>query len=212
MDPYRNRLHASYTVCMIVVDVEASGTEPALHSIVSVGALDFENPSERFYGECRIWDGAHVMAEALTVNGFSESAIRDSSKMSEAELYDAFATFALRATDHTFAGQNPSFDRDFLNAAAKRGHRNWPFAHRTIDVHTLCWMHMVRRGITPPINHNRTRLNLDAILNYTGIASEPEPHNALTGALCHAEVISRLVYEKKLLPEFDAFPIPWLEK
>ena len=39
---------------------------------------------------------------------------------------------------------------------------------------------------------------------------EPKPHNALTGAKSHAEVISRLLYDKKLLPEFEQFEIPWL--
>jgi hypothetical protein len=27
--------------------------------------------------------------------------------------------------------------------------------------------------------------------------------------MCHAEVISRLLYDKKLLPEFDQYDIPW---
>ena len=52
-------------------------------------------------------------------------------------------------------------------------------------------------------------LDLDAPLEYCGIPSEPAPHNALTGALSHAEVISRLLYGRKLLPEFDEFEIPW---
>lgn len=195
---------------MIVLDIEASGTEPAIHSIVSVGALDFDNPERRFYMECQIWNGAHIMDEALKVNGFTEVDIRDASKKSESELCAAFTEFALKASDHTFAGQNPSFDRDFLHAAAKRAHADWPFAHRTIDTHTLCWMHMVKRGISVPIEHRRSRLNLDSILNYVGIPSEPEPHNALTGALCHAEVISRLLYDRSMLPEFADFNIPWI--
>ena len=66
---------------MLVVDVEASGTEAAKHSIVSIGALDFSNPSIRFYGECRIWEGAHVMPEALMVNGFSEEQIKESVRL-----------------------------------------------------------------------------------------------------------------------------------
>jgi DNA polymerase III epsilon subunit-like protein len=114
--------------------------------------------------------------------------------------------------DTTFAGQNVSFDRDFLRAAAIRaGHTDWPFAHRTIDTHTLCWMHMVKRGMTPPIDPEKhhSALNLDAVLNYCGIPEEPTPHNALTGAKSHAEVISRLLYGKKLLPEFEKFEIPW---
>lgn len=70
---------------------------------------------------------------------------------------------------------------------------------------------MVKRDITPPFDeqHKRSALNLDAILNYCGIPAEPEPHNALTGALCHAEVTMRLLYNQQLLPEFQQYPLVW---
>lgn len=198
---------------MLVVDVEASGTEAHKHSIVSVGALDLGNPTNRFYAECRVWDGAHIMDEALKVNGFTREQITDPKKQSEADLVHAFVEWSESVENRTFAGQNVSFDRDFLKYAAERaGHTSWPFAHRTIDTHTLCYMHIVRRGQQPPLMHNRSALNLDAVLNYCGIPAEPEPHNALTGALCHAEVISRLLFDRKLLPEFMQYEIPWKQK
>lgn len=195
---------------MIVVDVEASGTEAHRHSIVSVGALDFANPSNRYYEECRIWDGAHVMDEALAVNGFTKEQITDPTKQNEADLTHSFLHWSESVPDRTLAGQNVSFDRDFLKYAAERaGHTDWPFAYRTIDTHTLCYMHMIERGIQPPLRNHRSALNLDAVMNYCGIPEEPNPHNALTGALSHAEVISRLLYGRKLLPEFREFEIPW---
>lgn len=197
---------------MLVVDVEASGVNYEKNSIVSVGALDLDNPQDQLYLECRVWDGAHINEEALQVNGFTEAELLDPNKMTEADLGHQFIEWALRKSERTLAGQNVSFDRDFLRAAADRaGHTNWPFAHRTIDTHTLCYMHMVKQGIVPPVDpvHHRSALNLDAVLNYCGIPDEPEPHNALTGAKSHAEVISRLLYDKKLLPAFEQFPIPW---
>jgi len=198
---------------MIVIDIEASGTEYAKHSIVSIGALDFDNPTNRFYEECRIWDGAHFMEEALAVNGFTEAQITDESKKSEGEIVRMFLEWSQHMGDRTLAGQNVSFDRDFLKAACEREGLSWDLAHRTIDTHTLCYMHMVKRGIPPPIDpeHRRSALNLDAVLNYCGIADEPEPHNALTGAFSHAEVISRLLYDKKLLSEFEQYDISWLK-
>lgn len=195
---------------MLIVDVESSGTDYAKHSILSIGALDLANPQNQFYDECRIWDGAHISAEALEVNGSTEAEITDPAKKSEAEIVKAFIAWALDLEERTFAGQNPSFDRDFLKAGAERaGHTDWPFAHRTIDSHTLCYMHMVKRGLVPPVANHRSALNLDAVLNYCGIPEEPKPHNALTGAMSHAEVISRLLYDRKLLPEFDRYSIPW---
>ena len=195
---------------MLVVDVEASGTDEYKHSIVSVGALDLANPTNRFYEECRVWDGAHIMDEAMAVNGFSKEEVTDPKKQSEADLIHAFLHWSDGLTERTLAGQNVSFDRDFLKAAAERaGHTDWQFAFRTIDTHTLAYMHMVEHGLQPPVAHKRSALNLDAVLNYCGIPEEPRPHNALTGALSHAEVIARLLYGRKLLPEFAQYEIPW---
>lgn len=197
---------------MLVIDTECSGMSPERDSILSIGALDLKNPENRFYGECRIWDGAHINDEALEVNGFTEEQARDPKKKSESELVEEFLQWSQQLDDRTLAGQNPSFDRDFLRAAAARVHLPWDLAHRTLDTHTICYMHMVKQGLQPPLDneHRRSSLDLDAILNYCGIPDEPTPHNALTGALSHAEVISRLLYDKKLLPEFSAFEIPWI--
>lgn len=196
---------------MIVIDIEASGTNYAKHSIVSLGALDIDNPTNRFYGECRIWEGAHVNPESLAINDMTEADITNPDKITEGELVRQFMEWSQHMADRTLAGQNVSFDRDFLKAACEREGLPWELAHRTIDTHSLCYMHMVHRGITPPLDaqHKRTALNMDAVLNYCGIPEEPDPHNALTGALCHAEIIARLLYGKKLLPEFEQYDIPW---
>jgi DNA polymerase III epsilon subunit-like protein len=212
---------------MLVVDVESSGLVASVHSILSVGAFDIEKPEVRFYKECRVWDGAHVSKEALEVNGFTEDECRtgrmyrvpgaekgiETEAITEAELITQFLEWSQQLGDRTIAGQNPSFDRDMLRAAALRAGLSWDLAHRTIDSHTLCFMHMVKRAVVPPLDkqHRRSALDLDAVLVYCGIPAEPEPHNALTGALCHGEVISRLLYDTKLLPEFTQFDIPWLK-
>jgi hypothetical protein len=190
-----------------------TGLEPTLHSILSVGAVDFSNPSRQLYEECRAWDGAKIEDEALAVCGFSLEQATDPKKQSEGELVQKFIAFAEPMSDTTIAGQAVYIDLYFLQNAAKRaGHTAWPFAHRIIDIHSLAYEHMIKRGLTPPHNSEKrhSALNLDASLQYCGIPEEPKPHNALTGAKCNAEVISRLLYDKKLLPEFDQYPIPWI--
>jgi DNA polymerase III epsilon subunit-like protein len=196
---------------MLVVDIEASGLSAKNCSILSIGALYLENPTHRFYGECRVWEGAHVSDEALAVNGFTLEQTSDPAKKTEAELITEFLEWSQHLSDRTLTGQNPSFDRDFLREAALRAGLSWDLAHRTIDTHTLCYMHVIKSGGQPPIDaqHRRSSLDLDAIMNYCGLPDEPMPHNALTGALSHAEVASRLLFDKKLLPEFEAYPIPW---
>jgi len=198
---------------MLVVDCEMTGLEPGIHSIVSVGAVDLGRPERQLYEECRAWDGAKIEDEALAVNGFSREQILDLAKQSEGDLVHAFIIFAEGMADTTLAGQNVFTDLYFLKAAAQRaGHTAWPFAHRIIDVHTLAWEHMVKRGVTPPVDAQKchSALNLEAICIYCGIPKEPQPHNALGGAKVSAECIVRLLYDKKLLPEFERYAIPWL--
>ncbi len=196
---------------MIILDIEGSGTEYAVHSIVSIGAVDFAQPDRRLYLECRIWEGAHIMDGALAVNGFTKEQITDSRKMTEAEAVQQFLEWTQQSGDRTLVGQNVSFDRDFVRAACYRAHLAYDLPYRTLDTHTMCYMHMLKRGLPAPIDaqHRRSSLNLDAVLAYCGIPEEPNPHNALTGALCHAEVTSRLLFNKKLLPEFAHHEIPW---
>jgi DNA polymerase III epsilon subunit-like protein len=199
---------------MIVIDIEATGTNAQKHSIVSLGAIDLAHPTRQLYLECRRFLGAHIMDGALAVNGFTEVDIDDETKMSEAELFSTFMEWSYQCTDRTLLGQNVSFDRSFLAAAGERAGEVFDFPYRTLDTHTMCYMHMIQRGVTPPFDtqHKRTALNLDAVLNYCGIPDEPDPHNALTGAKCHAETASRLLYDRQLLPDFITYPIPWLTK
>ena len=195
---------------MIIVDVEASGIDPNKHSILSVGAIDFEHPEIQFYSECRVWDGAHISDEALAVNGFTKEDITNKSKEGEDVLIMAFLNWVKDREEHTIAGQNPSFDRDFLHAAAARAKINWPLAHGTIDLHSVCYAHMIFNKVTPPVAQKRSDLNSTRIQEYVGIPEEPHPHNALNGAKVAAEALSRLLYNKKLLPEFEKYEIPWL--
>ena len=193
---------------MIILDIEASGTNYQKHSILSIGALDFSGPEYRFYGECHTWEGAHIDDEALAVCGFTREQATDSTKQTEAQLVGQFISWAEAIEDQTLVGQNVSFDRDYVQAACGRAGFNYPFAYRTIDTHTVAYTHMVLRGRNVPIAKRHSALDLDAILQYVGIPDEPSPHNALTGALSHAEVVSRLLYGKMLLPEFTAFSMP----
>ncbi|MBY0110428.1 hypothetical protein K2Y00_00250 [Patescibacteria group bacterium] len=196
---------------MIVIDIEATGVNPQKNSIVSLGALDLDNPENQFYDECRVWEGAHVETKALAVNGFSEEEIADPTKKTEAELVKAFIAWAMdRVEERTIAAQNVSFDHDMLRMACQRAGIEFPFAKRTIDVHTLVWTHMKVKGKIPPVAHNHSAIDMTYALSYCGLPPEPRPHNALTGAFCHAEVISRIAYNRKLLPDFDTYDIPWM--
>jgi len=57
---------------MIMVDVETTGVDAKKNSIISIGAVDFSNPQNQFYKECRIWEGAEITQQALYINGFTK--------------------------------------------------------------------------------------------------------------------------------------------
>jgi DNA polymerase III epsilon subunit-like protein len=195
---------------MIVVDIEGSGVDPNKNSILSIGAVEFEHPENQFYGECRAWDGAHIEPAALAVNGFSLEQATDKEKKTDKELLLDFIKWAESCKEKTFAGQNPSYDRDFMEATAHRYHINWPFAHRTLDTHSVAYFHAIQKGVEIPMKKGHSDLSLDKILLYCGLSPEDKPHNGLNGAKLEAEVLSRLFYEKPLFPEHKARPIPWL--
>ena len=109
----------------------------------------------------------------------------------------------------TIAGHNVTFDRDFLKASAEKYGIKLPITYRTVDLHTLGYIHHTKRNLTSHIDEQgRTNLNSDTVFNYVGLPSEPKPHNALTGAKMTAEAFSRLIYGKNLLKEFENYSIP----
>ncbi len=192
---------------MIIADIEASGLDPRKNSIVSIGAIDFKDPKRQFYAEPRIWDGAECNLESLAVNGFTEEECNDPTKRSLTDVMHNFLVWLEPIQERTLVGQNPSFDRDFLNDSFGRSGIGWNFSFRTLDLHTVAYVDHIKRGIKIPTENNRTALNLEAIAVYAGIPEEPKPHNALTGAKIEAEVLSRILYGKNLLPEFAKYPI-----
>jgi len=193
---------------MIVVDVEATCLDPKRHSIVSIGAVDFDNPDYQFYRECRVWDGAEVSKSALDVNVFGRDEILDAAKMSLEDAIDDFIKWADACSDKTLAGVNPSFDRDFLKASAEREGIKWDFAYRTVDLHSLCFAHYLSREVDPPMKNKHTGVTSDKTYEHVGLPDEPKPHNALTGAKMEAEAFSRLIKGKNLLEEYESYVLP----
>lgn len=193
---------------MIVVDVETTGLDPARHAIVAIGAVDFSAPQRRFYRECRIWDGAQVQPEALAVNGFTHEQITDPARPSAELVIGEFVAFCRESPERTLAGHNTAFDCDFLQSAADRQNVAWHFGNRVLDLHSFCWLHMAKAGVSQPKRHVHSALSLNAILKYCGLPEEPRPHNGLTGAVMEAEAFHRLIHGTPLLEEFKQHSVP----
>lgn len=194
---------------MIVIDTETTGVDCRLNSLLSIGAIEFENPSNRFYGECRIFDGAHISEEALKITGFTKEDVTSASKMTDKELVRTFLEWVKTCKEITCIGENPSFDRDFIHETCKRYGLFFPLAYRTIDIHSVAYAHCLRQGREVPQKNNHSGLNLDTTLKLVGLGDVIRlHHNALEDTLLEAESFSRLVYNKKLLTEYEKYEIP----
>ncbi|TAL49070.1 3'-5' exonuclease [Patescibacteria group bacterium] len=195
---------------MIVLDVETTGTDLAKNSLVSIGAVEFSHPEAQFYEECRIWDGAHIDPVALERNGFSEEQIKDARKQSEGEMAANFLKWLGERDDMVILGHNVDFDVSFVKAAAQRSGISTPLSKRIVDLHSVTFYHMLRRGVAPPLENRKSNLDSDKVMEYVGIPTESKPHNGLNGAIWEAEAFQRLIYDRALFPEFCKLLIPWL--
>ena len=193
---------------MIVVDIETTGLDPKRHSIIEIGAIDFNNPTNYFNGRCRIWTGAEVDLTALQVNGFTLREIQDQKILSQEELISDFKTWTDSIEDKTIAGQNVDFDISFLVESTRRTGKEFKWGKRKVDQHSIAYVHYLKRNKIPPLNDGTSDLDGDAIMNYTGLPPEPRPHRALTGARYETEALSRLIFGKGVFDEFAEFDIP----
>ena len=105
---------------MIVFDIETTGTDPRRHSIVEVGAIDFDCPENYFNERCQIWDGAEIDHKALEINGLTLNEIQDKTIFTQKELISRFMSWTDHIEDKTIAGQNVDFDIDFLNESSEK--------------------------------------------------------------------------------------------
>lgn len=193
---------------MIVVDIETTGIDPRENSIVSIGALNFNKPSNIFYEECRIWEGALVHPKALEVNGYTNEQIRDASKRTEAQLVLEFLGWLNQQGERMIAGQYIAFDDSFLKEASKRAGIVFPLTKRSVDLHSISYADHLKKNIPIPLVDGKPSLSLDATLAYVGLPTESKPHIAINGAKHEAEAFSRLIFGRNLLPEYAEFPVP----
>jgi len=198
---------------MIVLDIETTGTDPKRHSIVEVGAIDFDCPDNYFNKRCRIWTGAEIVPGAMEINGLTLEEIQDIKLPTQKELISLFIAWMDKIEDRTVAGQNVDFDINFLNESSARCGFNFRLGKRKVDQHSIVYAHYLKRNIIPPLKDGSSDLKSDLIMNYVGLPPEPKPHRAINGARYEAEALSRLIRGKGMFEEFAWYEIPgYLQK
>ncbi len=178
---------------MIVVDLETTGLDERKHSILSIGALEYGNPENTFYGECRMRDGAEVDYEALAKNGFTLDYIAGREKSCQ-ELVTDFREWAIKIEDRTLGGMVPSFDARFLRSHFELYRIEWVFGYRYIDLHSAFYIYLASTGSEIPLKDSILMGNLDFILAHLGINGRTSKfHNALEDARLTREAFYTII-------------------
>ena len=186
---------------IIVLDVETSGLDAKTCTIISIGAVDFLNPDEQFYMEAKPFEGAVITGRALEINGFTIERLKEVPNTQEEMIVAFIKWLNCEGKDVLIAGQNPFFDRDFIQETIFRNRLQYYLPKRILDLHTICQNHRIANGKDGFVNSND-------IFAYCGLPYEPNPHHGLMGAKMEAEAFSRLIFGKGLLEEFDIYPVP----
>lgn len=189
---------------MVSIDCEMTGIDVALCSIISIGVVDLNDPTRRLYLEMHPFPGALLQEEGLAVCGYTEESLAKI-EMTQKEGLEILKKFLDESAERTVVGQNIANDILFLNRAFEREGIDCKIPYRAFDLHSAVCAKLLLQKLPIPMEERKSSLNLDALLNMSGIPEEPRPHNALTGALSHAEVYFRLIEGKSVLPEFSSF-------
>ena len=195
---------------MIVIDIETSGLDPKKHGVVSIGAVEFENPGNQFYGEAYIDDEHEIDPEALPIIGFDETYLRDKSRQTPYVLMKSFIEWMADIPDRTPAGLHVAgFDMQFLATMACELDLDWPLGHRSVDLHSTFYNYLkVKDPESFSLRNQRANIYGTMIQKYCGLDTVVRPHNALTDAKWEAECFARLLYDRNLLVEYKDQPIP----
>lgn len=193
---------------MIVVDVESTGLDVSACALLSIGAICLEQPEKTFYGECRIWEGALIFEEVPKITGFSVEQMTDPDKQSTKELLQKYITWTEQFEDRTHGGASVGYDVFLLENETIRWDFGKPFSYRAVDLHAVAYVRYLKLHGKPFIENGASKLGLSGTLKFVGMEDNREVHNALEDAKLTAEAMSRLVYGKTLLPEYEKYPLP----
>ena len=193
---------------MIVMDLEMSGLNFLKCGIWQIGAIEFENPKNQFFDECRIDDEDITEKGALKVIGKTEAELRDKTKQSQKQLLEKFFEWCKKIEVKNFMCQNPQFDLGFLFIKSNKYNLKFPCHHRAFDLHSIaCLRHLQIKGKLL-IGNGQSAMGLSNILKFCGMQDERKEHNAFEDAKLTAECLSRILNGNSLFEDYERFKLP----
>lgn len=179
---------------LVIADTETGGLDPQMHSILTLGAVVWEDGKVLDHGFHFIvqepgWEGG-ITQEALDVNGLTREQI-----MAGASPSFVVTAFEQWLNEHgiygraKLGGHNINFDIGFMKRLYRLAGRKWPFDYHVID--TMAAAQILILAGRLPVKY----VNLDTLTKHFGIKirAGAGKHNALEDATATAKLLSTLV-------------------
>lgn len=123
---------------IFVVDIEADGPVPGLYSMIEIGAVQFEDPTNTFYSKIRSRTDQYIQA-ALDVTGYT----REETEAWPWHMRDVMTEFnrwVLESNEEhrpQFFSDNNGFDWQFVNYYFEAAGLKNPFGHSSTNIMNL---------------------------------------------------------------------------
>lgn len=169
-----------------MTDLETSGDIFGVHEILEIGLVLFDPNTfeivDSYNRKVKPERIENAKQAALDYNGYSEETWQDG-----VSLQEAMREYAERAGQGIFCAYNATFDWGFINDAFLKSGIDNPMStfenHDRLDLLSIAW----ERGLK-----NEKSWSLKTACKLFGIEPEPEPHNALNGAMTAYKLFKKL--------------------
>lgn len=168
---------------ILVIDVETTGINPSVDTIVQLAALILDKDNLEICHEFSsfIRPESSISENAKATHGLDENALRNAENSCDVLL--KFQNFAPPTV--LLAGHNVSFDVNFLKKAYTRCNLSFPFDYHTIDIWSIAFFMLGASDV------KLETYSLSVLANYFGIARS-EKHDALEDVRVSAHILKSL--------------------
>jgi len=169
-----------------MTDLETSGDIFGVHEILEIGFVLFDPKTfdifDSYNRKVKPEKIENAVQAAIDYNGYNEKNWKDAISLKE-----AMEEYAKRAGEGVFCSYNVSFDWGFINNAFLKSGLENPMStfenHDRLDLLSIAW----DRGLK-----NEKSWSLKSACQLFGVEPEPEPHNALNGAMTAYKLFRKL--------------------
>jgi len=169
-----------------MTDLETSGDVFGVHEILEIGLVVFDPNTfdilDTYCQKTKPLNIDNAIPRALEYNGYNEKDWQDAVSLGE-----AMKVYADKTKECIFCAYNVAFDWGFINDAFRRTEVFDPMStlenHDKLDLLSIAW----EKGLK-----NEQSFSLKTACEFFSVPPEPNPHNALNGAMTAYELFKKI--------------------